>query len=66
MINDILEFTSGYKTYISLALLILVCGAEKLGIDVVSGIDATNAATVAWGAITAAFMRSGIAKSEAS
>lgn len=63
MLNDILEFASGYKTYISLALLILVCAAEKIGINVVDGIDASNAATVAWGAITAAFMRSGIAKS---
>lgn len=61
--KEILEFISGKKTYISLALLLVVCGAEKLGIDVVAGIDANNAVTTAWAAITGMFVRAGITKS---
>jgi len=62
MWQDILEFISGKKTYISLALLLVVCAAEKLGVDVVAGIDPNNAVTVAWGAVSGMFLRAGISK----
>ncbi len=62
MVKDVLEFISGKKTYISLALLLAVCAAEKFGIDVVDGIDANNAVAVGWGAVSGIFLRAGIAK----
>jgi hypothetical protein len=52
----------GYKTYLALALGLLVCGAELAGIDVVPSITAQNALETAYGLIVAGFMRNGIAK----
>lgn len=48
MINDIRELLRGKKTYIAAGLLLVVCVAEYFGVDVVAGIDQTNALTTAW------------------
>jgi hypothetical protein len=48
MINDIRTALSGKKTYIAAGLLIAVCVAEYFGIDVVDGIDRSNAIKTAW------------------
>ena len=61
MLQDIRDFLSGKKTYIAAGLLIVGCGAEYHGIDVVPGIDQSNALTTAWEALIGIFIRSGIA-----
>lgn len=48
MINDIREALKGKKTYIAAGLLLVVCVAEYLGIDVVEAIDQKNAIKTAW------------------
>jgi len=61
--TKIVEALSGKKTYIALAIGLLVCAAEKAGIDVVPSITPDNAVETAYGLVVAAFMRSGISKS---
>ena len=56
-----LEFIDGKKTYITLGLLVLVCVAELFGLDVVPGIDKSNALQTAWGSVAGIFMRQAIA-----
>lgn len=60
--DNVREFLSGKKTYIAAGLLIVVCAAEYLGIDVVPGIDPSNALGTAWESLLAIFLRAGIAK----
>ena len=57
-----LDFLSGKKTYIGAGLLALVCLAEMFGIDVVPGIDSTNALKTLWESGLVATLRAGIAK----
>ncbi len=61
MINDLRSALSGKKTYIVAGLLIVVCAAEYLGLDVVKEIDQTNALTTAWDALIGVTIRAGIA-----
>jgi hypothetical protein len=61
MISDIRKFLSGKKTYIAAGLLVVVCAAEYLGVDVVKDIDQTNSIKTAWEAVVAMTIRAGIA-----
>lgn len=61
--EQVKDWLSGKKTYIAAGLLIVVCGAELAGIDVVPGIDKSNALATAWEALIGIFIRAGIAKS---
>lgn len=61
MLNTIREALQGKKTYIAAGLLIVVCAAELLGIDVVPGITADNALATAWEAVIGMTIRAGIA-----
>lgn len=61
MLNDIRSALAGKKTYVAAGLLIVVCGAELLGIDVVPGITPDNALATAWEAVIGMTIRAGIA-----
>ena len=64
MFEEAREALRGKKTYISAGLLIAVCAAEMMGLDVVPGIDKSNALATAWESGILVFIRTGIAAKE--
>ena len=55
-------FLDGYKTYIAAGIGIIIGLAELAGIDVVPGVDASNALNFIYQAILGVTIRHGIAK----
>lgn len=53
---------AGYKTYVVSALALAVGVVELIGWDVVAGVDQSNAWTHIQVALSAMFLRAGIAK----
>lgn len=60
-VQAIRDALAGKKTYIAACALVVVCGLEYFGVDVVQGIDQGNALATAWEAMIGIFIRSGVA-----
>ena len=58
--KEILTVGRGKRTYITAGLLIAVCVAELFGMDVVPGIDKSNAVGTAWESGILMFLRAGV------
>lgn len=61
--DKVKDWLGGKKTYLAAGLLVAVCAAEYFGVDVVPGIDKSNAVATGWEAVVAMCLRAGIAKS---
>jgi hypothetical protein len=61
MFDEFRDAIKGKKTYISAGLLIAVCVAELAGLDVVPGIEKSNALATGWEALIGMTIRAGIA-----